>query len=207
MRPFGFDAAALPSALVNRALEREAWAQACLAAHAGRAFAIAVGPVATTMRIDATGKVASASDADPPDLRLEVSPVGLPSFLANPRRWDEFVTSQGDPALAATLKGLAETLPWFVERVFANALGPVLGQRIAEAGRQLLALPEYAAARIGESIASYVRDESKLATLRAEARSFGDDVAATASRVDALGARVDALAAYVSRGRGESHRA
>ena len=81
----------------------------------------------------------------PPDLTLTLSPLGVPSLLANPARWGEFVTADGDAALAATLQELAQTLPWFVERAFASALGPILGQRVADAGRRLLAFPEYAA--------------------------------------------------------------
>ena len=129
---------------------------------------------------------------------MTISPLAVPSLLAEPTRWDEFVAVDGDPALAATLKGLAETLPWFVERALAGALGPIVGQRIADAGRRLLALPAYAGARVGASIASYVRDETRLATTAAEARSVGDEILATATRVDALSRRVDALAARLA---------
>ncbi len=205
MRPFGLDPGTIAPALVNRALEREAWAQACLAAHAGRAFMVAIGPATTLMRIDAAGKVEAAPRADTaPDLKLTLSPLSVPSFLAQPARWDELVVADGDPALAATLKGLAETLPWFVERVFASAFGPIVGQRFADAGRRLLAFPEYAAARVGESVASFARDESDLATSNDEARSFGDEVAAIASSVDALAARVDALAARLPPGENQA---
>jgi len=194
MSPSGFDPSALPSALANRVLEREAWAQACLAAHVGRVFAVAVGPVVNSMRIAASGKVEPAPRAgEPPDLTLTLSPLSVPSFLADPRRWDEFVRADGDPALASTLKGLAETLPWFVERAFAQALGPIVGQRVADAGRRLLAFPEYAAARVGESVASYARDEVGLAVNRTDARSFGDETAAVAARVEALAQRLEAL--------------
>ena len=199
MQPFGLDPGAIAPALVNRALEHEAWARACLAAHAGRVFVVAIGPATTLMRIDAAGKVEAAPRSDAaPDLKLTLSPLGIPSFLANPRRWDDFVVADGDAALAATLKGLAETLPWFVERVFASALGPIVGRRVAEAGRRLLAFPEYAAARVGRSVASYARDESDVATRITEARSFGDDVAAVAIRVDAIATRVDRLAARLT---------
>ena len=44
-RPMRFDPAALPAALANRVLGRESWARTCLAAHAGRVFAVAVGPL------------------------------------------------------------------------------------------------------------------------------------------------------------------
>src|SRR5262249_24024545 len=149
------DPSAIPPALVNRILEREAWAQSCLAVHAGRSFAIAVGPLLTTMRIDASGKVEPAATTVLPDLKLTLSPLAVSSFLSDPSRWDELMAINGDPELAATLKGLAETLPWFVERMFAGALGPIVGQRVADAGRRLLGLPEYAARRMSESVASF----------------------------------------------------
>lgn len=198
MGPLELGPAALAPALVNRALEHEGWAQASLAAHAGRTFAVAVGPVATRLRIDATGKIeAAARDGSHPDVTLAISPLAVPAFLANPKRWDEFVVADGDAPLAGTLKGLAETLPWFVERAFAAALGPIVGQRVADAGRSLLAFPEYAASRVGDSVASYARDEMRFAASRLDARGFGEDVAAIASRVDELEARMDALEARI----------
>ena len=194
-----FDPGALPAALANRVLGREAWAQDCLAAHAGRVFAVAVGPLVTPMRIDESGAIASAATRDgPADLTLTISPLAVPSLLADPARWDEFVAVEGDPALAATLKGLAETLPWFVERALAGALGPIVGLRVADAGRRLLALPGYAGARVGASIASYARDEAIFATTGAQARSIGAEIAKIATRVDALSTRVDALAARIT---------
>lgn len=185
---------ALPAAVANRVLERDTWAQTCLAAHGGSVFAVVVGPVTTRMRIDASGKIETApSSGHAPDLTLTLSPLMVPSYLAEPARWDEFVVADGDPALAATLKGLAETLPWFVERALAEALGPILGQRIADTGRRLLAFPGYATARIGESVVSFGRDEAKFAADATEGRSFGAEVAATATGVDALALRFDAL--------------
>jgi ubiquinone biosynthesis accessory factor UbiJ len=199
MLPFGLGPGRLAPALVNRALEHEAWAQTSLASHAGRTVAVVVGPATTRFRIDAAGKLEAAPrDGSAPDLTLTLSPLSLPSFLASPRRWDELVVADGDAALAATLKGLAETLPWFVERAFAAALGPIVGQRFADAGRRLLAFPEYAASRVGESVASYARDEIQLAASGMDARAFGEDVAAIALRVDAAAARVDALAAHIT---------
>ena len=199
---FRFDPRALPPAFANRVLEREAWAQASLAVHAGRVFAVVVGPVTTAMRIDASGKIEAAPSSaqlpDAPDLTLTISPLRVPSFLAEPARWDEFIVADGDPALASTLKGLAETLPWFVERALAEVLGPIIGQRVADTGRALLAFPGYATARIGASVVSFARDEAKFAANPAEARTFGTEVAATAKGVDTLALRVDALAARLN---------
>jgi ubiquinone biosynthesis protein UbiJ len=189
------DPAAVPGALAYRVLEREAWARTELAAHAGRVFLVAVGPFTSTMRVDADGLVEAVPLAGcAPDLRVTLSPLTLPAFLADPTRWDELVNVDGDLALAATLKELSRTLPWFVEQAFARALGPIVGQRVADAGRHLLAFPEYAASRVGQSVASYARDEAGLLAAGAEARAFARDAAALAERVDALAARVDGLA-------------
>lgn len=194
------DPAAVPSALANRVLEREAWARTQLAAHAGRVFVVTVGPMATAMRIDAAGMVETAPLAGcTPDLRLTLSPFSAPAFLADPTRWDDLVAADGDPALAATLKELGRTLPWFVEHAFARVLGPIVGQRVADAGRHLLAFPEYAASHLGQSLASYARDEAGVLAAGTEVRAFARDAAALAERVDALSARVDALAARVGR--------
>ncbi len=191
-----FDPAAIPAALANRVLEHEAWARTCLAAHAGQVFAVVVGPLAASMRIDASGAMASpVPSGDPPDLTLTISPLAVPTLLADPTRWNDVVTVDGNPLLAATLKGLAETLPWFVERALAGVLGPIVGQRIADAGRRLLALPGYAGVRVGASVESYARDEAAFGARAAETRAFGEQIAATAANVDALAARIDALAA------------
>ena len=188
------DPAAFPSALANRVLEREAWARTQLAVHAGRVFVVAIGPSATAMRIDPTGMVESIPlSGSTADLRLTLSAFRAPAFLADPTRWDELIVADGDPALAATLKELARTLPWFVEHAFARVLGPIAGQRLADAGRRLLALPEYAATRVGASLASYARDEAQLFTPGEDLRRFEQDVAGIATRADALEARLDAL--------------
>ncbi len=194
-----FDPAAVPAALANRVLGRESWARSSLAAHAGRVFVVVVGPVSNAMRIDASGTIESTPHPGaPPDLTLTISPLAVASLLADPARWDEFVAAEGDPALAVTLKGLAETLPWFIERALAGALGPIVGLRVADAGRRLLAFPAYAGGRVGASVASFVRDEVAITARAEEVRAAGDEIAAIVIRVDALATRVDALAARVA---------
>jgi ubiquinone biosynthesis protein UbiJ len=195
------------ASLANHAFEREGWARERLAAHAGRVVVVVIGPVATGMRIDSSGRFQSTPLAGrAADLTLTLSPLGVPSLLANPARWSEFVTVDGDAALAATLQELAHTMPWFVEQAFANALGPILGQRVADAGRRLLAFPEYAAARVGESVASYARDEVGLLPHGDEMRMFAEQTRSLAERADMLAARFDALTARLSKTKRTSNR-
>jgi ubiquinone biosynthesis accessory factor UbiJ len=193
------DPAALPSDIVNRLLAREAWARDRLAAHAGRIFAVTVGPATAGFRIAADGSLEGVSLAGPmPDLRITLSPLNLPAFLADPRRWNEWVVEDGDASLGGTLKELAQTLPWFVEQAFAQVLGPLAGQRAADAGRRLLGFPGYAAQRVTESVARYARDETDLLARGDEFRAMTTQVGDLATRVDGLSARVAALAERMS---------
>jgi ubiquinone biosynthesis protein UbiJ len=193
------DPAALPSEIVNRLLTREAWARDKLAAHAGRTFSVAVGPAAAGFRIAAGGALENAPLAGvTPDLRISVSALRLPSFLADPRQWSQYVVEDGDPQLGGVLKDLAQTLPWFVEQAFAQALGPIAGQRAADAGRRLLAFPGHAAERVSESIGRYVRDESGLLAHGDELRTLTAQTEDLALRVDGLATRVAALTARMA---------
>lgn len=189
-------ATAFGETLANRVLRGEEWAREKLRPHAGRSFTMACGPLSAGYAVHDDGTLAARSRGGAPaDAELYLSPVDLPAFLADPSRWDALVTANGDAALVATLRELAGTLPWFVERAFARALGPIVGQRVADAGRQLLAFPEYAGARLTENIASYLRDESGMLARGDEARRFAEANAELAARADGLEARIARLEA------------
>ncbi len=69
----------------------------------------------------------------------------------------------------------------------------MVGQRVADAGRHLLAFPEYAGARLVDNVASYLRDETGTLARGDEARAFAADNAALAARAEALAARIARL--------------
>ena len=196
---------ALTDAAFNRMLAHEPWARDRLAAHAGRAFMVRIGPVTAGFRVDPQGRLESAPLAGAtPDLSLSLSPHNVPAFLADPSRWNELVTEEGDVELGGTLKELAQTLPWFVEKLCARTLGPIVGQRVADAGKRMLELPEYATKRIGDNVGSYARDEVEVLAHPADLRVLRDESAALQSRIDALVARIDALAARLPERRSDA---
>lgn len=193
-------ASALGERVANRLIENEDWARERLRAHAGRSFLVRCGPIATAFLVRSDGTLdALPARGTTPEVELQVSPFDVPALLARPDRWDTLVSSTGDTALAATLRELAITLPWFVERGFARAFGPIVGQRLADSGRALLGFPEYAGSRIAENVFSYVRDETGVLARGDEARAFATEQAAIAARVDALTERVDRAAATLTR--------
>jgi len=178
-------------------LADQSWARDKLASVASRVFSLAVGPLEARWRIEADGRLAAAARDASVDLRLSMAARSVPSFLADPSRWNDLVREEGDAELGGVLKDLARTMPWFVEETFGKALGPVLGQRVADAGRRLLAFPEYAADRLAHSVGSYARDEAGLVATGREYRLWQQGIDEVAARVDALAERVDALAPRV----------
>jgi len=190
---------ALSTGPLNRLLEREPWARERLAAFAGRTFLLRVGPVTSVHRIGPRGLLESTPLAGTAaDLTLTLSPLDVPAFLAEPRRFHELVSQSGDPALAATLAELATTLPWFVEQSFARAFGPIAGQRLSSAGRRLLAFPEYAARRVAANVGTYARDEVRVLAHPADLRTLREETAFVDARIDALAVRIASLDARMS---------
>lgn len=181
----------LAADFANRALESEAWARDKLTPHAGKTMRFDVGPARIAFAVETGGRLAASETS--PDLTIAINPLKLPALLAQPSRWSELTSASGDAALAATLAELAPTLPWFVERLLARALGPIAGQQVADTGRRLLGFPEYAEERISESFARYLGDEARLAVRSGEAQRFATEVAELAARIDALAKQVDAL--------------
>lgn len=184
----------ISNAAVNRLIAHESWARDRLAAHAGRVFMVRVGPLTSGFRVTENGLLEHAPLAGAtPDLVVTMSPLDVPAFLADPGRWNEFVTEEGDVQLGGTLKDLAQTLPWFVEKLCAQSFGPIAGQRVADAGRRMLGMPEYAAARVAANLGSYARDEVQVLAHPADMRALIDETAAIALRIDALDARIAAI--------------
>lgn len=185
--------------LANRLLGDEEWAREKLRVHAGRAFSMTSGPVSTAyvVRTDGTLDALSGS-AQRPDAELRISPFDVPQLLADPARFDALVTATGDAQFIATLRELSLTLPWFVERGFAKAFGPVVGQRLADAGRALLGFPEYAGTRLTDSVTSYARDEVGVLTRGEELRNFATEAAELSARVDSLAERIERLSATLA---------
>ena len=83
----------------------------------------------------------------------------------------------GDAEFGGALKELAQTCRGSSRKRSRSALGPIAGQRVADAGRSLLAFPEYAAQRSTESVGSYARDEAGLLAPAAAMRRFAAEVA------------------------------
>ena len=191
------------AALANRVLEREAWAQERLAAHAGRVFVVAVGPLSTAAAHRRLGRL-EPRPRWPGSSRtstLTLSPLAVPSFLANPdalgrvRRRRRRPRARGDAARTSRRRCRGSSSS--VRGRAGPDRRPARRRRRAAAAR----LPRVRRPRrVGESVASYARDEAELVAgagaparfQRAHGGAGGRRVDALASRIDALAQRIDA---------------
>ena len=118
-----------------------------------------------------------ASPPPPPARRADLDAhalpvVACPAFLADPSRWNEFVREEGDAELRRRAEG-ARAHAAVVRRGDASRRRSARssGQRVADAGRRLLAFPAVRRATGSrDSAGSYVRDEGGSARARHEAR-------------------------------------
>ena len=183
---------ALAAQAANRALHGETWARDQLRAHAGSVITVDSGPFTSSFVVRDDGTFGPGPDGAVASLRLAISPLALPALAAEPSRWRQHVRADGDQALAATLESIAQTFPWFVERAFARAFGPIAGQALADAGRTLLSIPaamsHQAAASVGQLAA-----ETDAVAHRSDFAAFSCGTAEAEARVDALAARIAAL--------------
>jgi ubiquinone biosynthesis protein UbiJ len=183
---------ALAAEAANRALRDETWARDQLAAHAGSVFAVASGPFVSTFAILGDGTFAASPPGAVATLTLTVSPLALPALAAEPSRWRSTVRADGDQALATTLEAIAQTLPWFVERLFARLFGPIAGQAIADAGRTLLAIPAAISQQAAAGVAHFASEADAVAH-RGDFAAFSCGTVEAEERVAALAARIAAL--------------
>jgi len=72
-----------------------------------------------------------------------------------------------------------------------------MGQRVADAGRYLLAFPGYAADKLAQTAGSYARDEAGLLASGRDFRRLQAGIEDVSERVESLAARVEALAPRV----------
>ncbi len=141
---------------------------------AGRVFTFTVGPLSGAWLVTADGTLATRRRAPCPRTFGSRCRRGrCPRSSPIPTRWSEFVQEDGRRRVRRRAQG-PRAHAAVVRRgdVREGRSGPIVGQRVADAGRKLLAFPEYAAQRVAESAGSYARDEAGLIARGADFRQL-----------------------------------
>jgi ubiquinone biosynthesis protein UbiJ len=184
--------------LLNKLLQREAWARERLSRHSGKTARFIVGSFKTSLTIQAGGLVQASDTAIVPDVILTI-PAGkiaeLPAVLRarDPALIASLMHIEGDAALAQLASDLARDLRWDVEDDLSGLLGDVAARRLMQAGRSLSSGVQTAATRLAGNVSEFISEESGMVT----SRPAFDDFVATAQKLreslDRLDARVSRL--------------
>lgn len=182
--------AAVVSALANHLFGRERWSREKLARHAGKRFRFLVGPWSANLSIDTGGRFKLADATVEPALTVTLPVRNIPVWFSSPDPWRQLMTAEGDAELAETLNELAHTVPWMMERDFAQWLGPLAGPRLMQVGSALLAFPPAFAAHLVKSVAASIPELSASPLDRKAASHFGKEVAVAARQLSELDRRL-----------------
>jgi ubiquinone biosynthesis protein UbiJ len=166
--------------VLNRLLEREAWARERLAPFAGAAVELRV-PVLPPLRFTILqgGRVEAGG--------------GEPRLTARLKEDLRGIEYSGDEKLAAEADLLVRNLRWDFEEDLSRVFGDVAAHRMAETARALGRWPLDAAGRLAEAFAAYAADESRVLLRRAELERHAARVVELRDALDRLAGRIGRL--------------
>lgn len=181
---------------LNHMLAGASWAKERLRRHTGAHVRMQAGPLlCMDLCIDGEGLFQAATEAVSPDVSIEL-PTDFPARMLVAR--DSLMASaklSGSADIAETLAFVFRHLRWDVEADLAAVIGDIPARRLSLAGARLIQDAGEAAARVGENLAEYARDESGLLVASEVVQDFSaqvdalrDDLARLEKRLIRLGA-------------------
>lgn len=178
--------------VLNRLLEREAWARERLSPFAGACVELHA-PLLPTVRltVQADGLV------EPGGAEPELTVTARPELIAALGKGEEALTRaidvSGNARLASEVMQLARYLRWDVEEDLSRLFGDVAAHRLVQAARDFGHWQLDAARRIAESLAAYAADETRVLLRPAELEGHRERLAALRDAIERLGKRIERL--------------
>ena len=182
------------AAALNHLLKAEPWARERLAPFAGETIEVR-GSLFPAMAfiVQEGGMLGSAATVDQPSLLIALKPDAPAAFLRGEEHFLRAVEVSGNARLADEVMVLVRNLRWDFEEDLSRLTGDVVAHRIAEAARGFAAWQADAAKRIGEALADYVTEESRLVMQRSELESLAGGIARLRDSVERLEQRIRRL--------------
>ena len=178
--------------VLNRLLEREAWARQRLIPFAGACVELRA-PMLPPVRFTLLPEGLVAAGGAPPELTIVVKPDIVSALGKGEDALTRAVEVSGNAALAAEAMQLARYLRWDIEEDLSRLLGDVAAHRIVETARDFGRWQLDVARRLAESFAGYAADEARVLVRRAELEAHRERVAALRDAVERLGKRLERL--------------
>jgi ubiquinone biosynthesis protein UbiJ len=188
---------ALIQVALTRLLQRYPSAQALLAHHAGKTFAIVADPLKGLFTIEHDGQLANADPAVVPDVTIEVDlkRIDWVQWAKSETRFDIVSVTRvtGDAGLAQTLSGLLQTLRPDIEDLLAERVGDIPARQLVRAAKSLQQGVMRSGQRITENIAEYLSHETRVLTPQVALQEFSTSLQALAARLQQLHSRQQRL--------------
>lgn len=163
-----------------------------LARHAGRKLAIDAIITRQVFLIQENGQLAAASDiqADAtirltPDLLARLPFEGKASFRSAP--------TEGDAELLSAFNDVFQNMAWDAESDLSKVFGPVIGFRLAEAGRSFTSWLNQATTDTAKTLAEYATHENPMLASPLDIKHFNTEVDTLRDDVARLEARLTKL--------------
>jgi ubiquinone biosynthesis protein UbiJ len=180
-------------ALLNRMLEREAWARDKLAPFAGRVVRLEAAPFSLQWAIAENGTF-TASEDGAPAVTIGVALASLPFALLDPQAATRDVRLQGDAEFAQALSFVLQNLRPEPEEQLARFVGDAAAVRIVGFVRLSASHWRQLAERMLDNTANYIVTENPMVVGRDEVSAFLQDVARLRDDVARLEKRIELAA-------------
>lgn len=190
----------LPAA-INHLLAAEPWAQARLAAHAGKVVRIDAGMVELVFRIAGDGLLtAVGGDTSPaPNVTIRMQMSDLPMMARDRERAFSYVQVEGDAEFAATIAQVAQSVRWEAEEDLSRLVGDIAARRLVQTGKSLVEAVQTTHRKLSENLAEYFLEENPMLVRPASVEDFASEVVKLRDDMERLAKRIDRLQEKSSR--------
>lgn len=187
-------------AAINHLLATEPWAQAKLAAHAGKVVSVDTGVARLVFRIASDGSLNSADAGEPANVTIRMKLADLPLMARHRDRAFSYVQIEGDAEFASTIAQVAQSVRWEAEEDLSRLVGDVAARRLVQAGKGVAGAAQTAHRKVTENLAEYFLEENPMLVRPTDVSDFAQDVVKLRDDVERLGKRIDKLLDKRARG-------
>jgi ubiquinone biosynthesis protein UbiJ len=178
--------------VLNHLISQTPGGMPALARHAGRRLAIDALLQRHVFLIREDGQLAAVQTAEADaTIRLTLDAVSRLPFEG--KAAFRAVPTEGDADLLSAFNDVFQRLQWDAEADLAKTFGPVIGFRLAEAGRSLAGWLAQAGVDTAKTVAEYATEENPVLASPIDIRRFNAEVDALRDDIARLDARLDRL--------------
>lgn len=180
-------------AVLNRWLQREAWAREKLAPFASRVARLELPPLALVFAVTPEGSLATAPAGAQADVTLTADTAALPLLLTDSKALLRNVKLQGDMEFAQALGFVLQNLKPEPEEDLAPWLGDAAAVRVVGLIRAAFAQARDVGQRLAQATADYLVAEDQMLAARQDVDEFARAVGELRDATERMEARVRQL--------------